>query len=333
MRLRQFFDTLRKDSRIGKNMVSNINLDCWFPEYDVLLEIDRYLIEDWNIEYLLTDEQILEKMHKVGLPRWRRFENLCKKKNEKLVTVAMADFDIHAFHVSDSRRTIIVDLIALSFYWMQRSSPSGKVIDIGCQNGILLKFLAQKFANEFTGIDPSAKAIEAAKEQLKGLTNVGLQIGQLPFETEQKYDLALCLDVLHHLKPNQQSKAISSIFSCLNVGGSAIISTANFIDQKWWSAIQPSLNEFGVELIASGRVGGSQHGGTFEVKSDWHAIGVGIFKKTENRDAVVDCEALNNAHIFYWDNFFQHYANLPLTAWHEKTLSFEAAQRKNARGC
>ncbi|GAA3741970.1 2-polyprenyl-3-methyl-5-hydroxy-6-metoxy-1,4-benzoquinol methylase [Sphingorhabdus rigui] len=311
-------------------MVSNINLDCWFPKYDVLSEIDRYLIEDWHIEYLLTHEQILAKMKKVGLSRWQRFERLCKKKNEKLVTDAMADFDIHAFHVSDCRRTYILDLIALSFSWMQRSSVSGKVIDIGCQNGILLKFLAQKFANEFTGIDPSAKAIEAAKEQLKGLKNVELQIGKLPFETEQKYDLALCIDVLHHLKPDQQSNAISCIFGCLNAGGSAIISTADFHDHKWWSAIQPSLNEFGVELIAAGRVGGAQHGGTFEVKADWPVTGVGIFKMTENRNAVVDYDALNNAHTFYWDNFFQHYANFPLTPWHEKTLSFEAAQRKSA---
>jgi 2-polyprenyl-3-methyl-5-hydroxy-6-metoxy-1,4-benzoquinol methylase len=297
----------------------------------MLSEIDRYLIDEWHIEYFFTHDQFMEKMEKVGWTHWQRFERICKKKNEKLVTDAMADFDIHSLHVSQWRRTYILDLIAISCYWMQRSSISGKVIDIGCQNGILLKFLAQKFPNEFKGIDPSSKAIEAATEQLKGLNNVELQIGKLPFHTEQKYDLALCLDVLHHLKPNQQFDAISSIFGCLNAGGSAIIATADFGDHKWWSTIQPALNEFGVELIAGGRVGGARCGGSIEVNAEWSVTGVGIFKMTDNRNAVVDCDALNNAHIFYWDNFFQHYANFPLTAWHEKTLSFEAAQRTNAR--
>lgn len=312
-------------------MVTNINLDCWFPTYEMLSEIDRYLIEDWHIEYFLTHEQFMKKMQKVGRSRWQRFERICKTKNEKLVTDAMADFDIHALHVSQWRRTYLLDLIAISVYWMQCSKPAGKVIDIGCQNAILLKFLAQKFPNEFTGIDPSSKAIEAATEQLKGLHNVELQIGRLPFHTEQKYDLALCLDVLHHLNRDQQLDAISSIFGCLNTGGSAIIATSNFDDQKWWSAIQPSLNEFGVELIAAGRVGGARRGGPFEVEAEWSATGVGIFKMTENHTDIVDCESLNNAHVFYWSHHFQHYANSPLTFWHEKTLGFEAAQRKNAK--
>lgn len=312
-------------------MVSNINLECWFPSYDVLSEIDRYLIDEWHIEYFLTHDQFMEKMGKVGRSRWQQFERICKKKNEKLVTDAMADFDIHALHVSQWRRTYILDLIALTFYWMQRSSPLGRVIDIGCQNGILLKFLAQKFTNEFTGIDPSARAIEAATEQLESLKNVELKVGKLPFETEQKYDLALCLDVLHHLKPEQQIDAISCIFHCLNAGGSAIIATPDFDDRKWWSAIQPSLNKFGVELIAAGRVGGARRGGPFEVKAEWSVTGVGIFKMTENHTDIIDCESLNNAHVFYWSQYFQHYADFPLTAWHEKTLGFEAAQRKNAR--
>ena len=313
-------------------MVESINLDGWYPDYQTMQEIDQYLVNDWGIEYFLYLEQFSSKYQKIGRRKWADFGRLCKRQNEKLVTDAMSDFDIHALHVSQWRRTYILDLIGLTYSWMRQDSIAGKVIDIGCQNGVLLKFLAQKFPNQFVGVDPSSKAIGAARAQLRDLTNVELEVASLPLSSSRDYDLALCLDVLHHLADEAQAGAVRSILECLAPGGSAIIATQTFEHDSWWEAIQPTLSEFGCELIASGRVGGATRGGTEEVPADFNSTGVGIFKLTGNNAEIVDPTAIREKQAFYWGNFFAPYANQPYTPWNEKSLGFEAAIRKGDAG-
>lgn len=311
-------------------MVESINLDNWFPDYQTMQEIDQYLVSEWGIEYFLSYNQFGDKYQRVGRKGWSGFERLCKKKNEKLVTDAMANFDIHALHVSQWRRSYVLDLVALTYEWMQRKPIAGKVIDIGCQNGILLKFVAKKFSNQFFGIDPSSKAISAAKEQLSGIENVSLATNSLPLTLNEKFDLAICLDVLHHLDDKDQFAAVKSILELLDSGGSAIIATQTFEDADWWDAIQPALNETGCELVAAGRVGGAIRGGSDEVPADWSSSGVGIFQMTGRSAATTDAEGLRQKFDLYWGNFFAPYANLPTILWGEKTLGFEAAKRRKA---
>lgn len=101
-------------------MVESINLDNWFPDYQTMQEIDQYLVFEWGIEYFFSYDQFSDKYQRVGRKGWSSFERLCKKKNEKLVTDAMANFDIHALHVSQWRRSYVLDLVALIYEWMQR---------------------------------------------------------------------------------------------------------------------------------------------------------------------------------------------------------------------
>lgn len=309
-------------------MVDSINLDNWFPDLQIMTEIDHYLVSEWGIEYLLLYEQCFEKMEKVGRARWRKFEKLCKEQKEKLVTDAMADFDMHALHVSQFRRHYVLDLTALVYEWMERNPTSGKILDVGCQNGVLVKFLAQRFANKFVGIDRSTKAIAAAKAQTADLENVSFEVASLPLSGNEKFDLALCLDVLHHLDGSHQYEAVRSILNSLSPRGFAIIATATFEDAEWWHAIQPALNEFGCELVAGGRVGGAQIGGDYAFDAHWSSSGVGIFQMTGNTSAVTDVAAIRKKFELYWGTFFAPYANLDNTPWHEKTLGFEAAHRR-----
>ena len=96
-------------------MTKSINVDGWFPSSDDVAEIDGYLEDRWLIRHVFDDGTHLELLEKVGRKRWKAFLSVVKTKNEKLVTDAMADFDIHALHVSQWRRAYILDQMAIAY--------------------------------------------------------------------------------------------------------------------------------------------------------------------------------------------------------------------------
>lgn len=55
-----------------------------------------------------------------------------------------------------------------------RNVKNKKVLDLGCGQGLSLKYLLEKNASELWGIDISNKMINIAKENLKGYENVHL---------------------------------------------------------------------------------------------------------------------------------------------------------------
>lgn len=309
-------------------MTKSINVDGWFPSSDDVAEIDGYLEDRWLIRHVFDDGTHLELLEKVGRKRWKAFLSVVKTKNEKLVTDAMADFDIHALHVSQWRRSYILDQMAIAYAWMKRTGVDGDVMDVGCQNGVLLTYLASRFPNNFLGVDPSRKSVAFAKSQNAGLSNLSFEVGALPTTLDRKFDLILCNDVLHHLKDADQYAAVSSIFSSLNDGMAAIISTQTFEDHSWWDAIQPAMANHGISLVSAGRVGGCIHGGSGAWPAKWASTGVGVFQKTGSTQQV-DPDELRKRVDFHWSNFFAPYANDPATAWSQKTLAYEGSRRSS----
>lgn len=311
-------------------MVESINLDNWFPDYQTMQAIDQYLVSEWGIQYLYSFDQVAELMHRIGRRRWSKFEELCKKQSEVLVTAAMADFDIHALHVTQHRRTYMLDQIALTLELLQRFQPTGPVIDVGCQNGVLLKFLAQKVPNQLVGIDRSKQAIDAARTQLSGFENVSLNVGLVPFKPDGKYAVTICHDVLHHIPADKQLSAMGSLFEPLNDGGIAIISSANMSNPEWWDAIYPAMQEHCVELLAAGRVGGAKSGGSIDIPDAYCSSATCIFRKTGRSPDLIDLQSMFDQYSNYYESFWYPYALSASIPWNEKTYGFEAATRRKA---
>ena len=201
-------------------------------------------------------------------------------------------------------------------------------MDVGCQNGVLLTYLASRFPNDFLGVDPSRKSVAFAKSQNAGLSNLSFEADALPTAIDRKFDLILCNDVLHHLKAADQYAAVSSIFSSLNDGMAAIISTQTFEDHSWWDAIQSAMANHGISLVSAGRVGGCIHGGSGAWPAKWASTGVGVFQKTGSTQQV-DPDELRKRVDFHWSNFFAPYANDPATPWSQKTLAYEGSRRSS----
>ena len=94
--------------------------------------------------------------------------------------------------------------------------PEGKVLDVGCGQGVFLDRLAQTYRVKGTGIDISPRAIRQAKKQSRAGKFIMADAVRLPFK-DQSFDLVFSLDSLEHIKP--QVKALKEMLRVLKPGG------------------------------------------------------------------------------------------------------------------
>jgi ubiquinone/menaquinone biosynthesis C-methylase UbiE len=103
--------------------------------------------------------------------------------------------------------------IAIEKYWNHNTAfheelvsdakeRGGRVLDIGCGDGLLLQRLAP-FAQQVVGIDPDTKTIARAQTRLAATSNVLLINGDflaMPVPSqEERYSTVICVATLHHM--------------------------------------------------------------------------------------------------------------------------------------
>lgn len=105
----------------------------------------------------------------------------------------------------------------------------GKVLDIGCAFGFLLKRLKNDFA-ELHGVDISGYAVERAKKEVPSadIRRVNMDTDGLPYSDEY-FDLIVALDVLEHT--NSIEKNLNTIVSKMKKGSHLIITVP--INDSW----------------------------------------------------------------------------------------------------
>ena len=74
-----------------------------------------------------------------------------------------------------------------------------RILDIGCGNGSLTNFIAQQ-GYEVVGIEESESGIKLASENFPDCKFIQGSIYNLPYQKlEDKFDVAICLEVIEHL--------------------------------------------------------------------------------------------------------------------------------------
>jgi ubiquinone/menaquinone biosynthesis C-methylase UbiE len=114
-----------------------------------------------------------------------------------------------------------------------------RVLDVGCGPGTVVRQLAQGFAVEAVGIDPSAKMIEVARAEVgdQGEFHVG-PAEELPFESDS-FDGVVMRWVVHHL---DRSPAFAEIHRVLRPGGRLVVTTTDpdAVETFWMAPCFPS---------------------------------------------------------------------------------------------
>lgn len=126
--------------------------------------------------------------------------------------------------------------ILLSYLKKFSTDEKGKVLDVGCGTGFLMKMLSEKL--EVYGIDPSSEAIKLA--QSKGLKSaIQASIEKIPFP-DNYFGVVFCVDVLEHVK--NDVKALKEMYRVLKPGGIAILNTPAY--EFLWSQHDNSANHY-----------------------------------------------------------------------------------------
>ena len=89
-----------------------------------------------------------------------------------------------------------------------------RVLDAGCGEGILVEEFHDRLA--IRGLDPNYSSERVARGSLTAL----------PY-ADGSFDRALCLDVLEHLRYDEQPRALAELFRVLAPGGELLVSVPN----------------------------------------------------------------------------------------------------------
>ena len=115
----------------------------------------------------------------------------------------------------------------LSWFDRQIDWQGQKVLDLGCAGGFMAEALAPRGAT-VTGIDPAAKAIDAARAHaaISGHTiTYDVGVGEaLPY-ANSSFDAVVCVDVLEHVQ--DLAKVMAEVARVLNPQGMFLFDTIN----------------------------------------------------------------------------------------------------------
>ena len=95
--------------------------------------------------------------------------------------------------------------------------------EIGCSIGVLTEKLAQR-CDKLLAVDVSEKALEQAKKRCENLSNVRLQIMQVPNEfPDETFNLILISEVGYYLAPEDWQTAMKKTFAHLAANGQVVL--------------------------------------------------------------------------------------------------------------
>lgn len=83
-------------------------------------------------------------------------------------------------------------------------------VDVGCAYGLLVESLCDLGVDAY-GYDVSPYAVSNAREDMRDRLAVHSILEPIPQRLGRKYDLAICIEVLEHLPPEQADQALDNL--------------------------------------------------------------------------------------------------------------------------
>lgn len=139
------------------------------------------------------------------------------------------DYALIAQSFSDTRQFPWKDFdVFLPFY-----RGDADVLDLGCGNGRLLKFLKKHGFKSYLGIDQVEELVEFAKDEHGESEFLVADISHLP-DLDKKYDAIFAIASFHHIPPVLQKRTLKSWDEMLKPGGYLFMTNWNLWQSKFW---------------------------------------------------------------------------------------------------
>lgn len=152
-----------------------------------------------------------------------------------------------------------------------RELDKGKVLDVGCAYGFMLRRFPDRF--EKFGIDISEHAIAEAKKRLpEAVFKMSSAENELPFP-KNFFDVIVCNDVLEHLE--NPSKALEYMYAALKEGGILYINTPNLNWCRRTMFAYADKQEHHISLLPHQALFGALEKVKFQILRHWTYINFG----------------------------------------------------------
>lgn len=99
------------------------------------------------------------------------------------------------------------------------------LLDLGCGQGFMLRYLQSVGFSNLTGIDISEEQVEKARA--KGFNAIHVNAFDFLKENEEKFEIIVAVDIIEHFKKEELFELLSLIHKALIPGGLFIIQTPN----------------------------------------------------------------------------------------------------------
>lgn len=116
----------------------------------------------------------------------------------------------------------------------------GRVADVGCGEGYIVRFLQQQTQGILLGMDLYPQVLATAKRSSPGVEFIAASIDRTPLK-DKSLDTVLCLEILEHLerpeKALQEMARVSRKHIILSVPWEPFWRLANMVRFKYWSSL------------------------------------------------------------------------------------------------
>ncbi len=142
-----------------------------------------------------------------------------KLQAQKIINQTIADYNLISAKFTSTRSRLTPDLINL----FKNIKAGSSVLDYGCGNGRMAELFDPKY---YTGLDPSAKLIQFAKQKFPKHKFYIIKPSEVP--KNQIYDNIICLAVIHHIPTTEaQIRLLGNFYDILNPTGKLIMTAWN----------------------------------------------------------------------------------------------------------
>lgn len=137
---------------------------------------------------------------------------------------------------------------------IKKLKPAGKLLDIGCYNGIFLE-IAQKYNYEIFGIEASSAAVNRSAPSIRENLKVGLAEEALKQFPDNFFDVITLFDVIEHL--GNPGRILSEANRKLKKDGLLVFSTPNLNSLmarlqggSWYAILPHHLHYFSLKNLS-----------------------------------------------------------------------------------
>lgn len=151
-----------------------------------------------------------------GAPAKSRHYNISSASWEKEFSEGDWDY-LGKIPIERARNSVICGVFAL------QHAPKGKILDVGCGEGVLSDYLNEEQKKHYTGIDLSHEAIKIAKKKRETLSFMQADASAFVPTPGQTYDIIVFNEMLYYMNHKEILEKYSTP-AYLSAGGIIVIS-------------------------------------------------------------------------------------------------------------